>query len=1037
MLHMLARYKINWPLVGVITVVLAVLSILGSSRLVIETDILESLPHRDPVIRDARAVIERLPVQDRVVIDLSLAGEDRDALVEAAGLVEEALRKSGLFKSVGLEEFQSLMPALLTHVVENLPALYGERELEEQIAPLLEPERIRRAIAENLARLYDLEGIGQSELFARDPLALRNVALARLSGLAPGGSAQIYRGHLVSADGRHLLVIAELSSSGTDSVLAAKITGLIEKTSIALKRHFASRGISIDITPVGSYRAAFDNEATAKSDMRLAVTLTTIGIALLLILAFPRPLIGLLALIPSTVGTVLALFICSFIFDSVSILAGGFGGAIMAFTVDLGISYLLFLDRPQETSGRLAAREVFSSELLAVLTTVGAFLLLLFSDFRILKEIGVFSALGVSFAMVFVHSVFPRVFPTMPAAAREGSSSLTGMIDRVTSFGKYAALGALVFGSVMLLFARPQFLVDLGAMNAVSQQTLAAEEHVQRIWGNIQNKVYVMIEGGDIASLQEKSDALASRLEKDASEGKIEAAFVPSMVFPGERRAAENIAAWKAFWNRKRIAAIKKNIAAASAEHGITRDAFSPFIRMLEYPKYGSKEIPPRFYPLLGVSAQGTNAPSLFCALTPGRAYDPESFHAAYASIGAKIFDARFFSQRLGAFLSSMFLEIALIVGLGVVGVGLLFFLHLRLTGAVCAPVAVALLSTLGTLRLIGRPIDIPGIMLWIVVMGMGIDYSIYYTCSYQRYRDDRHPNMRLIRLAMFMAAATTMIGFGVLALAKHPVLRSVGFTSLLGIGYSLAGAYLILPPLLGRIFAAAPAVSGEHAAPGSRRHRALVMRRYRNMEAYPRMFARIKMRMDPMFPRLAELVGSPNSIIDIGCGYGVPAAWLLETLPDARVYALEPDGERARVAALAFGERGEVRVGRAPEIPVVPEPAEAALMIDIIHLLSDDEFRESLARLKGALAPKGRGRLILRATIPAGKRFPWKRRIEELRLRLARRSPLYRTEEMIIGLMEAAGFAAPGVDRIAGTEEVWFAAETKSPTSARRRRRS
>jgi hypothetical protein len=43
----------------------------------------------------------------------------------------------------------------------------------------------------------------------------------------------------------------------------------------------------------------------------------------------------------------------------------------------------------------------------------------------------------------------------------------------------------------------------------------------------------------------------------------------------------------------------------------------------------------------------------------------------------------------------------------------------------------------------------------------------------------------------------------------------------------------------------------------------------------------------------------------------------------------------------------------------------------------------------------------------------------------------------MIIGLMEAAGFAAPGVDRIAGTEEVWFAAETKSPTSARRRRRS
>lgn len=1032
---MLARYKINWPLVGAIAVVLAVLSILGSSRLVIETDILESLPHRDPVIRDARVVIERLPVQDRVVIDLSLPGEDREALVEAAGLVEEALRKSGLFKSVGLEEFQSLMPALLTHVVENLPALYGQRELEEKISPLLEPEGIGRAIAENVARLYDLEGIGQSELFARDPLALRNIAMARLSGLAPGGNAQIYRGHLVSADGRHLLVIAELSSSGTDSALAAKITGLIEKTSVVLRKHFAPRGISFEITPVGSYRAAFDNEATARSDMRLAVTLTTVGIALLLIMAFPRPLIGLLALIPSTVGTVLSLFVCSFIFDSVSILAVGFGGAIMAFTVDLGISYLLFLDRPQETSGSSAAREVFSPELLAVLTTVGAFLLLLFSDFRILKEIGVFAALGVSFAMIFVHAVFPRVFPTMPPAAREGSRLLVGMIDRVASFGKYAAIGALGFGAIMLLFARPQFLVDLGAMNAVSRQTLEAEERVQRIWGNIQNKVYVMIEGGDIATLQEKSDDLALRLEEDAAKGIVEAAFVPSMIFPGERRAAENIAAWKAFWNKKRIAALKRNIAAASAAHGITSDAFSPFMSMLEQPEYVFKEIHPRFYPLLGVSVQGNHAPSLFCALRPGRAYDPESFHAAYARTGAKIFDARFFSQRLGAFLSSMFLEIALIVGLGVVGVMLLFFLDLRLTFAVCAPVAFALVSTLGTMKIIGRPIDIPGIMLWIVVMGMGIDYSIYYTCSYQRYRDDRHPNMRLIRLAMFLAAATTMIGFGVLALAKHPVLRSVGFTSLLGIGYSLLGAYLILPPLLGRIFAAAPVVSGEHAAPGSSRHRALVMRRYMNMEAYPRMFARIKMRTDPMFPRLAELVGSPRNIIDVGCGFGVPAAWLLEILPDARVYALEPDGERARVAALAFGERGEVRVGRAPEIPDIPAPAETALMLDIIHLLSDREISETLARLSRALAPGGRGRLILRATIPSGKRFPWKRRIEELRLHLARRSPFYRTEEMIIDLIREAGFSMPLMERISGCEEVWFIAATKAVAERRRRR--
>jgi len=35
-----------------------------------------------------------------------------------------------------------------------------------------------------------------------------------------------------------------------------------------------------------------------------------------------------------------------------------------------------------------------------------------------------------------------------------------------------------------------------------------------------------------------------------------------------------------------------------------------------------------------------------------------------------------------------------------------------------------------------------------IVIMGMGINYSIYYACFYQRYRDENHPAMDIVRLA-------------------------------------------------------------------------------------------------------------------------------------------------------------------------------------------------------------------------------------------------------------------------------------------------
>jgi endonuclease III len=48
-------------------------------------------------------------------------------------------------------------------------------------------------------------------------------------------------------------------------------------------------------------------------------------------------------------GTIAAAFVYSLFSSKISILAIGFGSTIISFTVDYGIAYLLFLDRPFET----------------------------------------------------------------------------------------------------------------------------------------------------------------------------------------------------------------------------------------------------------------------------------------------------------------------------------------------------------------------------------------------------------------------------------------------------------------------------------------------------------------------------------------------------------------------------------------------------------------------------------------------------------------------------------------------------------------
>jgi len=49
--------------------------------------------------------------------------------------------------------------------------------------------------------------------------------------------------------------------------------------------------------------------------------------------------------------------------------------------------------------------------------------------------------------------------------------------------------------------------------------------------------------------------------------------------------------------------------------------------------------------------------------------------------------------------------------------------------------------------------------------------------------------------------------------------------------------------------------------------------------------------------PGLVEEICPVRIIIDIGTGYGVPAAWFLERFPEVKVFGLDPDKERIRNA--------------------------------------------------------------------------------------------------------------------------------------------
>jgi hypothetical protein len=94
--------------------------------------------------------------------------------------------------------------------------------------------------------------------------------------------------------------------------------------------------------------------------------------------------------------------------------------------------------------------------------------------------------------------------------------------------------------------------------------------------------------------------------------------------------------------------------------------------------------------------------------------------------------------------------------------------------------------------------------------------------------------------------------------------------------------------------------------------------------------------------------------------------------------------------------------------------------MLDIIHLISDDELRLTLQRLYDRIVPGGK--LILRTTIPSRKPVPWLRRIEEWRLKALDVTPHFRSSEEVIALLSETGFMVEIREPTAlGREETWF----------------
>ena len=112
--------------------------------------------------------------------------------------------------------------------------------------------------------------------------------------------------------------------------------------------------------------------------------------------------------------------------------------------------------------------------------------------------------------------------------------------------------------------------------------------------------------------------------------------------------------------------------------------------------------------------------------------------------------------------------------------------------------------------------------------------------------------------------------------------------------------------------------------------------------------------------------------------------------------------------------------------MPAIPDLADLAIMLDIIHYLKDDELRRTLNRLHARI--RSDSTLIIRVAITPERKFRCAWWLENFKLRLSRTSSYYRSIEEIKTILIDTGFKIERT-QLSGSkgELVWLIVKNRS----------
>lgn len=498
----------------------------------------------------------------------------------------------------------------------------------------------------------------------------------------------------------------------------------------------------------------------ANNEMSLFGSISMIGLIALIVYGFKSIRAMILVALSLFFGLLLAFMTTCMIFGQIHVITLVFGTSLIGVAEDYGLHFIASRQKSPHLSTWEVRRHVRMGLLLALASSILAYACLGIPPFPGLRQIAVFSVMGLLGAWLTVILVFPFLTHNLnkPSVLQTQLSQWwLSYVQKPPLMQRYWPVRLSIASVLLVGLAQLTFKDDLKALQN-SPQWLIDE---QRIIGQAlseSNTQYFIVTGSTEQQLLENEEALRNTLDSQISQKHLGGYRALSEWLPSIKQQSENEQL-----SQSKLSILEQNLGFEQTTKNptkITPEAWlSQPVSSIAKTKW------------LGQQADGrwASVVSLHGQMTPVGLSTMQSIPTVQTSV-IWVDNLSEYSKLMSEYRNKI-IWLLLVAYAGTLL--LLWFRYASRAIYILLPPAAASLITLAALGWLSVPVQLFTVLPFLLILGMGVDYGIFLV---EHVREQQK-----MWMTISLGAVSTILSLGILVLSSTPALHMLGLTLSIG----------------------------------------------------------------------------------------------------------------------------------------------------------------------------------------------------------------------------------------------------------------